>query len=144
MNERVDLEWKLEGEGSSGRHLTGKRHSRRIQPRSLLSLLLFPSSPPPPTSSLPLGRLFSAKKRVARCCFRRVRGTNVGSPSWCLNVRIKMTHPRGEFSDDTGAACNIESIANRDDLSAHRLVIWDLGVSVILPTDESIAVSDFA
>lgn len=39
--------WKLEGEGSSGRHLTGKRHSHRIQPRSFLSLpwLASPLSP---------------------------------------------------------------------------------------------------
>lgn len=50
MSERIST-WKLEGEGSSGRHLTGKRHSRRIQPRSLLSLLLSvhqPLSPRPP------------------------------------------------------------------------------------------------
>lgn len=44
MSERIST-WKLEGEGSSGRHLTGKRHSRRIQPRSLLSLLLSASRP---------------------------------------------------------------------------------------------------
>lgn len=35
--------WKLVGEGSSGRHLTGKRHSHRIQPRSFLSLPLLAS-----------------------------------------------------------------------------------------------------
>lgn len=50
--------WKLEGEGSSGRHLTGKRHSHRIQPRSFLSLppVSFASFanllPPPPPPSM--------------------------------------------------------------------------------------------
>ena len=50
--------WKLEGEGSSGRHLTGKRHSHRIQPRSFLSLppVCFASFanllPPPPPPSM--------------------------------------------------------------------------------------------
>lgn len=46
--------WKLVGEGSSGRHLTGKRHSHRIQPRSFLSLPLLAS----PLSSFFLRHLF--------------------------------------------------------------------------------------
>lgn len=37
------FKWKLVGEGSSGRHLTGKRHSHRIQPRSFFSLPLLAS-----------------------------------------------------------------------------------------------------
>lgn len=52
MSERIST-WKLEEEGSSGRHLTGKRHSRRIQPRSLLSLLLSARRPFSPRPSRP-------------------------------------------------------------------------------------------
>lgn len=46
MSEQIST-WKLKGEASSGRHLTGKRHSRRIQPRSFLSLLRYLSAHSP-------------------------------------------------------------------------------------------------